>query len=141
MRATILKVWPIVPDRVACRFKSKRGGAKHWAFIVDAMAEILAEVGEDLCEQIDLPGDGDRTLGRGAVVEMSMRAYRCARARLLKEEHAAEAYRAGSFLIVEDESIRSARRAERRPIAKPVVRRKFVLDPVTGEVGYARRRS
>jgi len=141
MGTTILIVWATRDGGVACRFRPRNGGAPNWPFIVDALPPILEAISEELREPIELPGPGDRTLGRGALIEMSTPAYRRARALLLKDEHAGESFRSGAFVIQEDYTVRRARRALRARRKRPVKRRKFVrLDP-SGRPGYAGTRS
>jgi hypothetical protein len=113
MGTTILRCWTTADGQVACQFKGKRGGAPGWAFIVDGFGAILEQVSEDFREPIALPGPTDRTLGQGAIVELSLAAYRRAVSRLVKVEEAAESLRDGTFQILEDEVIREARRQAR----------------------------
>ena len=98
MNATILEVKKVRHGWVRIRFTRSGGGCSSWQTIVDAALSYIAAFAESLgVEAMFL--DGDKSLGRGARVELPLRLYLAVRVALEQLDAAAHAMARERFMI------------------------------------------
>ena len=85
---------------VAFRFTPVGGGARGWQALVDGACEIAVNVCEALGEELARP-EGEKSLGRGASLVLSRRAYLKLCDRYRRQRHVAAALATGALEIRE----------------------------------------
>lgn len=98
MQVTTLKVEKLTRGKVRIRFTGRGGGCPCWQNIVDDTGRLIDTLGEAL----DQPAaflDGEKSLGRGARVDLPLHVYVAIRVALEQHDTARPALAAQRFLI------------------------------------------
>lgn len=98
MALTILKVEKLTRGRVQIRFSSRGGGCPCWQNIVDDTGRLIEAFGDALDRHADFV-DGEKSLGRGARVDLPLRLYLAVRIALEQHDIARPALTAQRFMI------------------------------------------
>lgn len=103
MAVTILKVEKLTRGNVQIRFASRGGGCPNWQTIVDDTGRLI----DALCGPMQGEAtfvDGEKSLGRGARVQLPRRVYLAVRI-ALEHHHAAKSALKTQRLMIDDAEV------------------------------------